>query len=77
MLAAAALKTRRRSLAKKAIAIAEKRLKADNWPEYYDGKHDRFVGQKARKKQAWTISGYLLAKQLIANPESLRIVSFD
>jgi hypothetical protein len=77
MLVAAAVKTNRIDLAQMAIEIAEARLSEDEWPEYYDGKKGRLMGKQARKFQTWTIAGFLLAKELIANPSYLPLVSFD
>jgi hypothetical protein len=72
----AAVKMQRPELAKKAIAIVEKRLIADQYPEYYDGKNGRLIGKEARLYQTWSIAGLLAAKQLIANPEHLKIITF-
>ncbi|MGA9377778.1 MAG: glycoside hydrolase 100 family protein, partial [Phormidium sp.] len=66
MLTAAAKKMDRGELAHHAIAIAERRLLKDHWPEYYDGQDGRLIGKEARKYQTWTIAGYLLAKEFIA-----------
>jgi hypothetical protein len=77
MLAAAAMKTNRVHLAEKAIHIAESRLQEDEYPEYYDGKKGRLIGKQARKYQTWTITGYLLAKELVKNPSHLPLVSFE
>ncbi len=77
MLAAAAVKTKRTNLALRAIQIAEARLSDDEWPEYYDGKKGRLMGKQARKYQTWTITGFLLAKELIANPSYVPLISFD
>jgi hypothetical protein len=77
MLVAAALKTGRKEIAERAIALAEKRLYEDQWPEYYDGKNGRLIGKQARKYQTWTIAGFLVAKDLMANPEHLKLFSFD
>ncbi|MDM9384190.1 glycoside hydrolase 100 family protein [Chlorogloeopsis sp. ULAP01] len=77
MLAAAAVKTNRMCLAEKAIEIAQARLRDDEWPEYYDGKKGRLIGKQARKYQTWTITGLLLAKELINNPSMLPLVSFE
>ncbi len=77
-LAAAAAKTNSLCLAERAIYIAEKRLYADEWPEYYDGKAGRLMGRQARKYQTWSIAGLLLAKELIQNPqEHLSLISFE
>lgn len=74
---AVAQKTGRTHLAQKAIAIAEKRLQNDEWPEYYDGKNGRLIGREARRYQTWTIAGYLLAKALMEKPDYLLLVNFD
>ncbi len=76
-LVAAAQKTGRTKLAQRAIEQAEKHLCDDQWPEYYDGRNGRLVGKEARKYQSWTIAGYLIAKELMANPEYLKLFSFD
>jgi Alkaline and neutral invertase len=77
MLVAAAVKTKKTNLAQMAIETAEARLSDDEWPEYYDGKKGRLMGKQARKYQTWTIAGFLLAKELMANPSYLPLVSFD
>lgn len=76
-LVAAAQKTGRTDLAQRAIEIAEKRIGENQWPEYYDGRNGRLIGKEARKYQTWTIAGYLVAKELIANPKHLELFSFD
>ncbi|MBW4694465.1 MAG: glycoside hydrolase 100 family protein [Lyngbya sp. HA4199-MV5] len=77
MLAAAAKKMNRGELAHHAIAVAERRLVPDQWPEYYDGPDGRLIGKESRKYQTWTITGYLLAKEIIANPDHLKLMTFD
>lgn len=77
LLTAAAMKTGRKELAEKAMAIAEKRLPEMNWPEYFDGKNGRLVGKKARYRQTWTIAGFLAADYMLDNPEKLDIACFD
>jgi hypothetical protein len=77
ILAAACVKHKKLHLAKKAIEIAEPRLAEDEWPEYYDGKRGRLIGKQARKYQTWTITGFLLAKELTNKPELLPLVTFD
>ncbi|MGB7442641.1 MAG: glycoside hydrolase 100 family protein [Coleofasciculaceae cyanobacterium] len=76
-LVAAAQKTGRIDLAKRAIKIAEERICQDQWPEYYDGRNGRLIGKEARKYQTWTIAGYLVAKELMDNPNHLKLFSFD
>jgi hypothetical protein len=77
LLVAAAQKTGRTEIAERAIELTEKRLYEDQWPEYYDGKNGRLVGKQARKYQTWTIAGFLVAKDLMANPDHLGLFSFD
>lgn len=77
MLTAAAKKMNRGELAHHAIAVAERRLLEDHFPEYYDGPDGRLIGKEARRYQTWTIAGYLLAKELIANPDHLKLINFD
>lgn len=80
-LVAAAQKTGRKSIAERAIKTAEKRWGVykdkDKWPEYYDGKRGTLVGKKAMRNQTWTIAGYIVAKDLIENPQHLAWMSFD
>lgn len=77
LLAAAAQKTGRPEIARRAIAIAEERLSQDEWPEYYDGPKGRLIGKASRKYQTWTIAGYLLATEILENPANINIFSFD
>lgn len=77
MLTAASKKMQRAELAHHAIAIAERRLVQDHWPEYYDGPDARLIGKEARRYQTWTIAGYLLAKEMLTNPDYLKLVTFD
>jgi len=64
----------RGELAHHAIAIAERRLIEDHWPEYYDGPDGR---QRSTQISNLTIAGYLLAKELIANPSHLKLITFE
>lgn len=77
MLTAAAKKMNRGELAHHAIAVAERRLVEDHFPEYYDGPDALLIGKEARRYQTWTIAGYLLAKELLAHPEHLKLINFD
>jgi Alkaline and neutral invertase len=77
MLAAATVKTNRTDLARKALEVAQHRLRKDEWIEYYDGKKGRLIGKQSRKYQTWTIAGFLLAKELLENPQHLPLVSFE
>ncbi|CAM8914716.1 unnamed protein product [Rhodiola kirilowii] len=65
----ACLKMGRTDLAEKAIAIAEKRLPRDHWPEYYDTPTGKFIGKQSRLYQTWTVAGFLTSKILLENPE--------
>ncbi|KAG5632271.1 hypothetical protein H5410_003988 [Solanum commersonii] len=65
----ACIKMGRPELAQKAVDLAEKRLSADHWPEYYDTRNGRFIGKQARLCQTWTIAGYLTSKMLLQNPD--------
>jgi hypothetical protein len=76
-LAAAAQKTGRNNISERAIEIAQKRLVQDKWPEYYDSTSGSLVGKQARRYQTWTVTGFLLAKELLRNPEYLDLISFE
>lgn len=79
-LVAAALKAGRKSIAERAIRIAEKRWceykDKDRWPEYYDGRKGNLVGKKAMRHQTWTIAAYIVAKDLMENPQHLEWITF-
>ncbi|MGK7917284.1 MAG: glycoside hydrolase 100 family protein [Prochloraceae cyanobacterium] len=77
LLAAAAQKVGKPELAERAIAIAQKQIREDDWPEYYDGRQGRLIGREARKFQTWTIAGYLAARALLEDPHNLDLISFD
>lgn len=64
-------------LARKAVALAEKRLLVDQWPEYYDMRGGRFVGKQSRLFQTWTIAGFLTSKMLLENPEKASKLFWD
>lgn len=67
----------RSDLAQKAIALAEKRLPADRWPEYYDTKSGKFIGKQSRHYQTWTIAGFLASKMLVENPEMASLLFWE
>ncbi|KAJ0976758.1 hypothetical protein J5N97_012232 [Dioscorea zingiberensis] len=73
-LTVACIKMNRPEIAARAIDVAEKRLAADKWPEYYDTKRARFIGKQARLYQTWSIAGFLVAKLLLAKPEAANIL---
>lgn len=64
----------RPEIAARAIEVAERRISKDKWPEYYDTKRARFIGKQARLFQTWSVAGYLVAKQLLANPSAAKIL---
>ncbi|XP_020113942.1 LOW QUALITY PROTEIN: neutral/alkaline invertase 1, mitochondrial [Ananas comosus] len=73
----ACIKMGRPELARKAVALAEKRLSNDQWPEYYDTQTGRFIGKQSRLYQTWTIAGFLTSKMLLENPEMASILTCD
>ncbi|XP_027160810.1 alkaline/neutral invertase A, mitochondrial-like [Coffea eugenioides] len=73
----ACMKMGRMDLAKKAVDLAETRLPADRWPEYYDTRYGKFVGKQARLYQTWTIAGYLTSKMLLENPEMASLLFWE
>lgn len=77
LLAAAAQKTGRPTLAARALETAAGRLKADCWAEYYDGHHGRLIGKQARRFQTWSIAGMLVAHQLLEDPAHLDLIGFE
>ncbi|NJK47644.1 alkaline invertase [Candidatus Gracilibacteria bacterium] len=76
-LVGAALKTNRIEVVYRAIDIAETHISEDKWAEYYDGKNGRLIGRQARKYQTWTIASYLMAKELMSNPDRLELLTFE
>lgn len=73
----ACIKMGRLELAEKAIALAEKRLSNDRWPEYYDTRTGKFIGKQSRLYQTWTIAGFLTSKVLLENPEMASLLFWD
>ncbi|EEE60952.1 hypothetical protein OsJ_14709 [Oryza sativa Japonica Group] len=73
-LTVACIKVDRSEIAAKAVEVAERRIANDKWPEYYDTKRARFIGKQSRLFQTWTIAGFLVAKQLLENPDKSRIL---
>ncbi|KAF8039326.1 hypothetical protein BT93_B1761 [Corymbia citriodora subsp. variegata] len=65
----ACIKMGKPGLAKRAVDLAEKRLSADDWPEYYDTRSGRFIGKQSRLFQTWTIASFLTSKMLLEKPE--------
>ncbi|XP_009335501.2 alkaline/neutral invertase A, mitochondrial-like [Pyrus x bretschneideri] len=73
----ACIKMGRIELAQKAAALAEKRLRSDRWPEYYDTRTGKFIGKQSRLYQTWTIAGFLTTKMLLENPEKAALLFWD
>ncbi|KAG6646776.1 hypothetical protein I3843_07G031100 [Carya illinoinensis] len=73
----ACIKMGRFELAQNAVALAEKRLSGDRWPEYYDTRTGRFIGKQARYFQTWTITGFLASKMLLENPEKASLLFWE
>ncbi|VVA96590.1 unnamed protein product [Arabis nemorensis] len=73
----ACMKMGRPELAEKALALAEKRLMADHWPEYYDTRSGKFIGKQSRLYQTWTVAGFLTSKLLLANPEMASLLFWE
>lgn len=73
----ACIKMGRPELARRAVAVAERRLSGDQWPEYYDTRTGRFIGKQSRLFQTWTIAGFLTSKMLLERPEMASILSCE
>ncbi|KAM0058978.1 putative six-hairpin glycosidase superfamily, glycosyl hydrolase family 100 [Helianthus debilis subsp. tardiflorus] len=73
----ACIKMGRTELARKAVEVAETRLHADHWPEYYDTRSGRFIGKQSRLYQTWTIAGFLTSKMLLENPEKASLLFWE
>ncbi|KAF2307332.1 hypothetical protein GH714_026402 [Hevea brasiliensis] len=73
----ACIKMGRLELAQKAVALAEKRLAVDRWPEYYDTRTGKFIGKQSRLCQTWTIAGFLTSKVLLENPQMASMLLWE
>ncbi|KAK4746142.1 hypothetical protein SAY87_012454 [Trapa incisa] len=73
----ACIKMGRLDLAQKAVALAEKRLPVEHWPEYYDTRTGKFIGKQARLYQTWTIAGFLTSKMFLENPEMASLLFWE
>ncbi|CAL1407718.1 unnamed protein product [Linum trigynum] len=73
----ACIKTGRIELARKAVSMAESKLVADRWAEYYDTRNGKFIGKQARLYQTWTIAGFLTSKVLLENPEKASLLFWE
>lgn len=67
----AAVKAGRRDLAERAFAQAAERLPADEWAEYYDGRHGRLMGRRANRYQTWSATSLLIAHRFLQGGEKL------
>lgn len=76
-LTVACIKMNRPEIAAKAVEVAERRISRDRWPEYYDTKKGSFIGKQSRLFQTWSIAGFLVAKLLLANPTTAKILITD
>ncbi|HKJ75804.1 MAG TPA: glycoside hydrolase 100 family protein, partial [Gammaproteobacteria bacterium] len=65
----AALRTGREDLARSAVELAEQRLSADEWPEYYDGRTGSLIGRRANFRQTWSATAYLVSRLLLDDPD--------
>jgi hypothetical protein len=74
LLTLVSLRTGAEELAERALHQAERRLGQDDWPEYYDGRRGRLIGQQARRRQTWSAAGYIIARQLLERPERAEIL---
>ena len=67
---AAGMRTGRIELAERALELMTERLKKDNWPEYYDGKHGGLVGRRANYSQVWSAAGLIVAHKIYEDRDS-------
>jgi hypothetical protein len=73
-LVAAAEKTGRRGLARKAFDLAAECLPEHDWPEYYDGQTGRLIGRRANLRQVWSATAFLLASQILRRSQMPTLV---
>ena len=74
-LAAAAVDGDRLDVLERALALIERRVGADEWPEYYDSEDGDLIGRRARLNQTWTAAGYLIATALLEDPTRLEVLA--
>lgn len=65
---AAVLSSGRGDLAERALDIAARRLPAEGWPEYYDGRSGRLLGRRANYNQTWSAAAVILAHKFLEDP---------
>ena len=71
----AALRVGRDDLARRAFEIASRRLLADSWPEYYDGKSGRLIGRRASFNQVWSAAALIASHRLLEDPTRVSLLS--
>ncbi|MGM0677587.1 glycoside hydrolase 100 family protein [Ectothiorhodospira marina] len=72
---AAALHAGRGDLALRAREAATRRLAANGWPEYYDGRNGRLIGRRANYNQTWSATALILTHKFIDDPSTLDVLS--
>lgn len=68
-LTAAAVRMGRLDIAQQAMDQAMKRLPADQWPEYYDGRKGRLIGRRANRYQIWSATSFIMSHKVLEQPE--------
>ncbi len=66
----AAVGVGRMELAEQALDITMRRLKKDNWPEYYDGRLGDLIGRRSNFHQVWSATGLIIAHEVMEHPDS-------
>lgn len=67
---AAAVRVGRFELAEQTLNSMNKRLKQDNWPEYYDGRKGDLIGRRANFFQVWSAAGFIIAHEIMENSDN-------
>ena len=73
-LTVACIKMNRLEIAERAVEVSDRRIARDKWPEYYDTKRERLIGEQSRLFQTWSIAGFLVAKLLLETPYKSRML---
>ena len=50
--------------------LLDERIETDRWPEYYDGKRGGLIGRRANYFQVWSVTGLIVAREILENPDS-------
>jgi len=74
--ASATVAAGRPDLLERALADAEPRFGRDGWPEYYDGQLDPQPGERARRKQSWSMGAYLYAKACLRDSSTAELYTW-